>query len=180
MTAKADIYSADISPCHVAFLSQFQVRANLVVPILKDDGLWGLLVAHHCTGPRPWQDAEIALLRQIAAQVSIALQQSALLVQVQTELNERNQAEIALQQLNAGLEQRVAARTAELTALNDRLLVALKEQAQSEAALQQQTRQEQLRWHVTQSIRQSLDLKGILNTAVAEVRQTLQVDRAAV
>ncbi|XGW00136.1 MAG: GAF domain-containing protein [Leptolyngbya sp. BL-A-14] len=435
VTAKTDIYTADISPCHVEFLAQFQVRANLVVPILQKDELWGLLVAHNCKAPRPWQDSEIYLLQQLAAQVSVALQQAALFQQVQTELLERRQveaalrqseyryrslfesidegfcviemvfdanntpydyrfleanpafeqqsgleqavgktarqlmpdledhwfeifgrvaltgepirfengaaplnrwfdlyafrlehpssskvgivfkditqrkqAELALQSLNVELEQRVAERTAELTALNDRLLVAFKDQSQTEAALreseerrrlaldmtqigawdfhiptgqviwddtsftllglspgaveasydlwrthvhpddvvsveqqfqqaiatrtefsteyrvihadgsvhwlmvrargtydeageplrvlgtwleisdrkqaeatlQQQTRQEQLRWHVTQAIRQSLDLNAILSTAVAEVRQTLQADRVAV
>jgi PAS domain S-box-containing protein len=306
VTAKADIYTADISPCHVAFLAQFQVRANLVVPILKNDELWGLLAVHHCTAPRLWQDTEIDLLRQIAAQVSIALQQATLFKQVQTELIERQQAEAALrehsallrlfaqsapagiamfdrdmryvmasqrwvdeyqldsvaalinrshyeifpeipaswrqihqrclagaiekcdedlwvradgtqqwisweiqpwytaageiggiiifsiditpqkqaeidlQHLNEALENRIAARTIELTNINDRLLAVLKEQTQTEAALQQQTRQEQLRWHVTQAIRQYLDLNTILNTAVAEARQTLQADRVAV
>ncbi|SRR5579883_317389 len=96
VTAKSDIYAADLSPCHVEFLAQFQVRANLVVPILKNNELWGLLVAHHCT-PRSWHNSEIDLLRQIASQLSIALQQSALLEQVQTELNERTQAEAAIQ-----------------------------------------------------------------------------------
>jgi PAS domain S-box-containing protein len=308
VTAKSDIYTADISPCHVEFLAQFQVRANLVVPILKNNAVWGLLVAHHCQAPRHWQDAEIDLLRQIASQVGIALQQSTLLEQVQTELTERKQAESDLQQLNAELEQRVAERTAELNALNHRLLIALKEQAQiqvalheseerrrlaldlthigtwdlhistgeavwsdsaftllglapdqlqsshrlwcscvhpddidfaeqqlqqaiathteyvveyrviyadrsvhwlmvraratydesgqplrmlgvlfniddrkqTEAALQQQTKQKQLLWNITQTIRQSLDLEAVLNTAVTEVRQLLEVDRVAV
>lgn len=98
VTAKADIYTADISPCHVEFLAQFQVRANLVVPILKQGKLWGLLAAHHCSAPRPWQAAEIDLLRQIASQVSIALQQAELFEQVQTELVERRQAEESLRQ----------------------------------------------------------------------------------
>lgn len=132
VTAKSDIYSAEISPCHVKFLAQFQIRANLVVPILKNNELWGLLAAHHCTGPRPWQDSEIDLLRQIASQVSIALQQSVLLEQVQTELAERRQAEKALQQLNAELEQRVADRTADLTNVNDRLRKSLVELQQSQ------------------------------------------------
>ncbi|MBI4783087.1 MAG: GAF domain-containing protein [Oscillatoriophycideae cyanobacterium NC_groundwater_1537_Pr4_S-0.65um_50_18] len=307
-TAKADIQTAGISDCHLELLSRFQVRANLVMPILQGNELWGLLIAHHCAAPRQWHEAEIDLLRQIAAQVGIALQQSSLLAQVQTELNERKQAEkqlqnlsdrltlavrsgaigiwdwdispniltwddrmyelygitpdcftsvydawasrlhpddlpmaeaalqlallgqkeydvefrvvypdgtirfikayahlqrdaqgepqylvginfditerkqaeIALRSFNTELEQRVAERTAELTAINDRLLSVLKEQAQTEAALQQQTRQEQLRWNVTQAIRQSLDLDAVLNTAVAEVRQTLRVDRVAV
>jgi PAS domain S-box-containing protein len=128
VTAKADIYTAGISPCHVEFLEQFQIRANLVVPILKNNELWGLLAAHHCTNPRQWQDSEIELLQQIASQVSIALQQVALFEQVQTELVERQQAEAALQQFNTELEQRVAERTAELTTVNDRLRVALAKQ----------------------------------------------------
>ncbi|PSB67651.1 histidine kinase, partial [filamentous cyanobacterium CCP1] len=61
VTAKSDIYTADISPCHVEFLAQFHVRANLVVPILKNNELWGLLAAHHCVAPRQWQDTEIDL-----------------------------------------------------------------------------------------------------------------------
>ncbi|GAB4375800.1 MAG: hypothetical protein Kow00121_21970 [Elainellaceae cyanobacterium] len=103
VTAKADIYTADISLCHVEFLAQFQVRANLVVPILKNNELWGLLAAHHCTAPREWPETEINLLRQIASQVSIALQQSALFAQVQTELVERQQAEAALQESESRL-----------------------------------------------------------------------------
>ncbi|MDX2217021.1 MAG: PAS domain-containing protein [Oculatellaceae cyanobacterium bins.114] len=134
VTAKADIYNADITPCHIEFLAQFQIRANLVVPILKDNKLWGLLAAHHCQAPREWQESEIELLRQIASQVSIALQQSALLEQVQTELTERKQAEAALQQLNLELEQRVTDRTAELTTTNEHLLNSLLalQQAQQE------------------------------------------------
>lgn len=103
VTAKADIYTADISPCHVEFLAQFQVRANLVVPILKNGELWGLLAAHHCVAPRQWQESEIDLLRQLASQVSIALQQAALFEQVQAELVERKQAEESLRQSEARL-----------------------------------------------------------------------------
>ncbi|MDX2228282.1 MAG: PAS domain-containing protein [Leptolyngbyaceae cyanobacterium bins.349] len=149
VTAKADIYTADISPCHVEFLAQFQIRANLVVPILKNNELWGLLAAHHCTAPRPWQDTEIDLLRQLASQLSIALQQSDLLEQVQAELRERQQAELALQELNTGLEQRVEDRTTELAALNDRLLTALKDQAQTQAALQESEERRRLALDLT-------------------------------
>jgi len=85
ITAKSDIYNSDISPCHIEFLESLQVRANLVVPITKGDELWGLLVAHHCTAPRQWQSSEIELLRQLSAQVSIAIQQADLFEQIQTE-----------------------------------------------------------------------------------------------
>ncbi|MBD2435436.1 PAS domain-containing protein [Nostoc sp. FACHB-110] len=98
VTAKTDIYSPKINQCHLDLLENFQVRANLVVPILNKDELWGLLIAHHCLEPREWQSSEIILLQQLASQVSIAIQQSTLFQQLQTELSERKQIEIALRQ----------------------------------------------------------------------------------
>ncbi|MBD2166802.1 PAS domain S-box protein [Calothrix membranacea FACHB-236] len=97
VTAKSDIYTAEIDLCHIQLLANFQVRANLAVPILHREELWGLLIAHHCEEPRDWQASEIELLRQLAAQVSIAIQQADLWAQVQAELVERKQAQDALQ-----------------------------------------------------------------------------------
>lgn len=71
--ATADISTAGLSPCHIDLLTNLQVRANLVVPILQDEELWGLLVAHQCSQPRLWQQVEIDLLKQLATQVAIAL-----------------------------------------------------------------------------------------------------------
>jgi hypothetical protein len=39
--AITDVEKADIQPCHLEFLQQFQVKANLVVPILQKEELWG-------------------------------------------------------------------------------------------------------------------------------------------
>ncbi|BAZ15334.1 multi-sensor hybrid histidine kinase [Calothrix sp. NIES-4071] len=79
VTAKSDIYTADIKQCHLELLSQFSVRANLVVPILQSEKLWGLLIAHHCSEPREWLSVEIDLLTQLTTQVGIAIQQGELL-----------------------------------------------------------------------------------------------------
>ena len=57
--AIADIETATINECHRDFLREIQVRANLVVPILYSQGLWGLLIAHSCNLPRPWLPMEI-------------------------------------------------------------------------------------------------------------------------
>lgn len=78
-----DIYTAGISPCHLELLAEFKVRANLVVPVLQGDHLWGLLIAHQCSGPRHWKELEISLLSQLATQAAIAIQQSELYQQVQ-------------------------------------------------------------------------------------------------
>jgi PAS domain S-box-containing protein len=104
VTAKSDIYRAEITPCHLELLTNLQVRANLVVPILQGENLWGLLIAHHCVAPREWQDSEIELLRQLSAQASIAIQQADLLEQLQTELKERKQTEVTLQETQEKLQ----------------------------------------------------------------------------
>ncbi|NET55125.1 MAG: PAS domain-containing protein [Symploca sp. SIO2E6] len=102
-----DIYNADLQKCYVKMLEQFQVRANLMVPILQQDQLWGLLIAHHCHQPRKWQKSSVELLRQLSIQLSVAIQQAALFEQLAGELKERSAAEAALRESEATLiEQR--------------------------------------------------------------------------
>ncbi|HEY9889628.1 MAG TPA: PAS domain S-box protein, partial [Candidatus Obscuribacterales bacterium] len=84
-----DIDEGDRAPCYVELLRPLQVKASLAVPILQGEQLWGLLIAHHCVAPRTWQPAEIALLRRLATQVGIAIQQSELYGQTRRELLER-------------------------------------------------------------------------------------------
>jgi PAS domain S-box-containing protein len=98
VTAKADIHAELIDRCHLELLTGFQVRANLVVPILQGDNLWGLLIAHHCAAPRSWQSDEIDLLKQLATQLGIAIQQASLVEQLRTELRERQRVETALRE----------------------------------------------------------------------------------
>ena len=96
VTAKTDIHDGSIDPCHVELLTKFQVRANLVVPILHEDRCWGLLIVHHCGAPRLWQPLETDLLQQLAQQVSIAIRQAELYQQAQRELQERKRTEAIL------------------------------------------------------------------------------------
>jgi len=97
VAAIADIYAADVKSCYLDLLQTFQVRANLVVPILQEDNLWGLLIAHHCSSPRQWQSGHIQLLTQVAEQLGIAIQQAELYQQARRELAERRQMQTALQ-----------------------------------------------------------------------------------
>ncbi len=102
----SDLDNKKLSQCYVDMLTQFQVKANLVVPILQDECLWGLLIAHHCSTARKWQQLEIELLEQLATQVSIAIQQSELYHQLQQELVERKRSEAALRESEENLRQR--------------------------------------------------------------------------
>ncbi|MEG4011684.1 MULTISPECIES: PAS domain S-box protein [unclassified Microcoleus] len=95
--ATDDVYNAGIAECYLTLLAGLQVRASLVVPILQGQNLWGLLIAHHCKGARPWQKMEAECLKQLGVQLAIAIQQSTLFEQAQTEIADRKQAEAALQ-----------------------------------------------------------------------------------
>ncbi|MEG3859125.1 PAS domain-containing hybrid sensor histidine kinase/response regulator [Microcoleus sp. herbarium12] len=106
-----DIDTASLSDIHRDLLASLQVKANLVVPIFIGDEsqesnsenapenlliksqmgtlatnqnrLWGLLVAHQCSGPRAWTDSEVDLLGRLSVQLAIAIQQSTLFEQAQ-------------------------------------------------------------------------------------------------
>lgn len=93
-----NIYNAGLTACHVELLAQFQVKANLVVPIVQEEQLWGLLVAQHCSGTRQWQPVEVDLLKSLATQAAIAIQKSELYQQAQAEIGQRQQAEATLRQ----------------------------------------------------------------------------------
>ena len=106
-----NIERSGMKKCHVNMLKQFQVKANLVLPILirkeTEDttdnskiNIWGLLIAHHCRENRQWEISETELLRRLATQTAIAIQQGQLyqglenLNQKLTDNNLKLQAEI--------------------------------------------------------------------------------------
>lgn len=68
--------------CYVKMLEKFAVKANLVAPILIEDNLMGLLIAHHCETRREWEQQEIDLFKQLAIQIGFALEQAKLLEEV--------------------------------------------------------------------------------------------------
>jgi GAF domain-containing protein len=82
------------------------VRSFVGVPILVQSELTGLLhLAADC--PAAFSTEDVEIIREIADQLAVAIQQARLREQVQ--------------RYTAELEQRVAARTAELSAANEKL-----------------------------------------------------------
>lgn len=107
ISAIEDIDNCKIHPCYVELLQGFQVRANFVVPILQkptvpgdDENLWGLLIAHHCRGPRKWQTTEVEILTQLCTQLGIAIQQAEMHKQLQEELSQRKRTQAELIRAN--------------------------------------------------------------------------------
>ncbi|MEM8807090.1 MAG: GAF domain-containing protein [Cyanobacteria bacterium P01_G01_bin.38] len=91
--AISDIETADLDDCHRGFLRGLDVQANLIVPVLIQDTLWGLLIVHQCSGPREWKENEIDLLKALAGQVGVAIQQAELYARAQVSAaNEREKA----------------------------------------------------------------------------------------
>lgn len=87
------------SPCLLQLLQKAQVQAKLVVPIIVQEQLWGLLIAHQCDRPRHWQPQEQTFLQHICEHLAIAIYQSQLYAQLQRQtqtleerVNERTQA----------------------------------------------------------------------------------------
>ncbi|MBD2463337.1 GAF domain-containing protein [Oscillatoria sp. FACHB-1407] len=98
--AVADIRQETLPVDIAETLHRGQVKGLLVIPIAREEQILGAIAIHHCSEPRQWQSLEIQLLKQLADQVAIALQQSELYQQVQ--------------HLNADLEKQVQQRTVEV------------------------------------------------------------------
>ena len=103
--AVGDILNNGLSDCHVAVLSQFQIRANLIIPLLRGQALWGLLCIHQCSAPRAWQQSEIDFVKQIAVQLDVALYQAELLSQTQQKTQQLERSLQDLKQLQLHLVQ---------------------------------------------------------------------------
>ena len=79
--AIANIYQEGLNDCYLKMLEPLAVTASLIVPVIINDQLMGLLIAHQCHESKTWQESEIDLLSQIALQLSNALEKVELLEQ---------------------------------------------------------------------------------------------------
>ncbi|MBK1987735.1 PAS domain-containing protein [Sphaerospermopsis aphanizomenoides BCCUSP55] len=91
-----NIHEFGYPECYLQLLKPYQVKANLVVPILVTGKLWGLLIGHHCADYRHWEVSDLSLLNKIAIQLAIAIQHAIAHQTAQAELAERQKAEAAL------------------------------------------------------------------------------------
>jgi GAF domain-containing protein len=103
-----DIALGSFSDCYLEILSQFQVQANLVVPLLKGKDLWGLLCIHQCAHPRQWSRCEIEFVSQIAEHLGIALIQTSYIELMQAQaaqlaLAQERERSVKLQQATNGI-----------------------------------------------------------------------------
>lgn len=86
----------------------------LLMPLRVEGMVWGALGLACSNHSKTWREDELTLVRLVADQMAIAIQQSHLYQTAQAELAERRRVEADLQRLNRELEQRVRERTAQL------------------------------------------------------------------
>ncbi len=98
-----NIKSANPNCCCAKFLEQCGAKATLVMPIVlttesensRENGVWGLLILHHCRSTRKWNSQEIDLLKRLASQLAIALVQGSLYQKLATANQELKQLAIS-------------------------------------------------------------------------------------
>jgi methyl-accepting chemotaxis protein PixJ len=95
--ATPNIHAAGLTECHLKQLEPYQVKANLVAPIIVAEELKGLLIAHQCDRPRHWTQTEINFFRQVAMQLGYALEQAQLFAEAEALSEERLKKQEALQ-----------------------------------------------------------------------------------
>ncbi len=106
------VLEAGLDSSHLEFLQRLQVQANIIVPIMVCDQLWGMLIVHQCSHPRVWKEEEGNLLYRLAIQLGIAIQQSDLYneseqsaLQAHVQAQQLRESEALLQQQTQNLQQ---------------------------------------------------------------------------
>jgi signal transduction histidine kinase len=108
----SDVETANLTPCYLEMLRQLQVKANLVVPILRRDRsaagetrVWGLLIGQHCKTVHKWKADELDLIDEIVLQMAIAIQQAELVADLKTCIENQQVTEDKLREYSVELEQ---------------------------------------------------------------------------
>lgn len=85
----SDVLNAGFDPNHRQLMTDLGVRANLVVPIIVQDNLYGLLIAHQCSEIYEWQEREINFLQRVSLEISRLLERGKLLQDLQASEEEQ-------------------------------------------------------------------------------------------
>ncbi|NET33489.1 MAG: GAF domain-containing protein [Cyanothece sp. SIO1E1] len=96
MTSR-DVFAAGFHPDHLQLMERLQVKANLVVPIVNQERLLGLLVAHQCSSVYDWKSTEIDFFKQLATQLGLVVDRITLLEQTEKQAAEQRQLKEGLQ-----------------------------------------------------------------------------------
>jgi methyl-accepting chemotaxis protein PixJ len=80
-----NVYCEDATPCYLEQLEVLGVKAKIVAPIIRENRLFGLLIAHQCSDTRNWQEQEINWITEIATQVGLMLEHNGIIAETAQE-----------------------------------------------------------------------------------------------
>jgi PAS domain S-box-containing protein len=109
-------------PEYWSLVKQFGIHSRIMVPMRAQGQTIGVLgLYRHWPDQPAFDEDDLNLAQDLADRAALAISNARLLHQVQRELAERTRAEQEVRTLSANLEQRVVARTEELSAANREL-----------------------------------------------------------
>lgn len=100
----SDIDQAGLRDCHTDILKQFQVKSQIIMPLVQSSQLWGLLCIHQCSHIRHWKTSEVQFIKQLAFHFNVALDHANLLQQSRVQSRELANTVAALESVNQQLE----------------------------------------------------------------------------
>ncbi len=110
-----------VDPFERAYMQQVNIKTLLMLPMVFQRRVLGLVKLEDSRVEREFTYQEISMTRLLANQAASAIKNAQLFEQARHEIEERQQAESALEQERAMLAQRVQERTAELSKANAEL-----------------------------------------------------------
>lgn len=99
---------SQVEPALQEKLSSLNVKASLTAPVVIENQLDGLLIAYQCSNYRPWLEAEVEFMTQIASQISFAITRLEFLEQQKLGENRAKEAKEAIQNRALSLLQEVS------------------------------------------------------------------------
>lgn len=71
-----------VDPCHVEYLTLMGVKSSVVIPLINEEKLWGLLIAHHRQA-KTISNRQVQVMQIVAEQLEMAIAQANLFRTVQ-------------------------------------------------------------------------------------------------
>ncbi|WP_013323116.1 diguanylate cyclase domain-containing protein [Gloeothece verrucosa] len=79
-----NINEANLPSSQLKALAAWQVKAQIISPLIEQEKLWGVLIVHHCQSSHQWKEEETQFITQLSKQTAIAIQQSKLYQELKT------------------------------------------------------------------------------------------------
>jgi len=93
----SDVLNAGFHPDHRQLMIDLDIKANLVVPIVVREDLYGLLIAHKCYETYEWQERDINFLQRLSQEISRVLERATLLQELRASEEQQRQEKEKLQ-----------------------------------------------------------------------------------